>query len=80
MYKLKITATTDLTEEFKLLGTFDNADDWRAANAIGLTVTINTIFSLKASNLIRYAHFPPPGFKTTDSSTSIALVASFKRQ
>ena len=79
-YKLKISATSDLTDEIRFLGTFDNGDDWRFAHGISLTVAINTVFSLKASNLLRYANFPPPGFEKTDSTTAIALVASFKRQ
>jgi putative salt-induced outer membrane protein len=79
-YKLKVSETSELTDEIRFLGTFDNSDDWRFAHAIGLTVTINTIFSLKASSLLRYANFPPPGFKKTDTTTAVALVASFKRQ
>jgi putative salt-induced outer membrane protein YdiY len=79
-YKLKVSDTSELTDEIRFLGTFDNGDDWRFAHAIGLTVTINTVFSLKASNLLRYANFPPPGFQKTDTTTAVALVASFKRQ
>lgn len=79
-YKLKVSATSDLTDEIRFLGTFDHGDDWRLAHAIGLTVAITNVFSLKASSLLRYANFPPPGFKKTDTTTAIALVASFKRQ
>ena len=79
-YKLKVSATSELTDEIRFLGTFDNSDDWRFAHAIGLTVAINTVFSLKASSTLRYANFPPPGFEKTDTTTAIALVASFKRQ
>jgi putative salt-induced outer membrane protein YdiY len=43
-------------------------------------VAINTTFSLKASSALRFANFPPPGFEKTDTTTAIALVASFKRQ
>jgi putative salt-induced outer membrane protein YdiY len=79
-YKLKVSATSELTDEIRFLGTFDNGDDWRFAHGISLTVAINTVFALKASNLLRYANFPPPGFEKTDTTTAIALVASFKRQ
>lgn len=79
-YKLKVSANSELTDEIRFLGTFDNSDDWRFAHAIGLTVAINTVFSLKASSTLRYANFPPPGFEKTDTTTAIALVASFKRQ
>jgi hypothetical protein len=30
--------------------------------------------------VIRFANLPPPGFRQTDTSTAVALVASFKRQ
>jgi putative salt-induced outer membrane protein YdiY len=79
-YKLKLSETSELADEIRFLGTFDNSDDWRFAHAIGLTVAINTVFSLKASSTLRYANFPPPGFEKTDTTTAIALVASFKRQ
>jgi putative salt-induced outer membrane protein len=79
-YKLKVSATAELTDEIRFLGTFDNGDDWRFAHVIGLTVAINTTFSLKASSALRFANFPPPGFEKTDTTTAIALVASFKRQ
>jgi putative salt-induced outer membrane protein len=78
-YKLKLSETSDLTDDFRLLGTFDRAEDWRVAHAIALTAKINTVLSLKVSNLVRFANFPPAGFKKTDTTTSIALVAGFKK-
>jgi putative salt-induced outer membrane protein YdiY len=78
-YKLKLSDTSDLTDDFRLLGTFDRADDWRMAHTIALTAKINTVLSLKVSSLVRFANFPPPGFKKTDTTTAIALVAGFKK-
>lgn len=80
VYKLKLSDTAALSDEARLLGAFNNSSDWRLAHTIALTAKLTTVLSLKVSNVIRYAHFPPPGFKTTDSTTSVALVASFKRQ
>jgi len=80
LYKLKLSANSDLSNEARLLTSFDNSDDWRAVNAFALTAKINSLFSLKFANVVRYSHFPPAGFKTTDTTTSIALVASFKKQ
>ena len=79
-YTLKISDTADLTDDFAFVGTFDRAEDWRIAHTIAVTAKLTEIFSLKASNNIRYANFPPPGFKTTDSVTSVALVLTLKRQ
>jgi putative salt-induced outer membrane protein len=79
-YKWTISPTATLENDSRLIGTFDNADDWRFVNLVSLTTRLTQILSLKVSNAVRYAHFPPPGFKTTDTATSIALVAKFTRQ
>ncbi len=79
-YKLKLSETAELTDDLRLLGTFDNADDWRLTHTIAVTARLTSLLSLKVSNLLRYAHFPPAGFKKTDTTTAVALVASFKRQ
>jgi putative salt-induced outer membrane protein YdiY len=42
-----------------------------------VTTKLASGLSLKVSNAIRYANFPPPGFKKTDSVTSVAIVAKF---
>jgi putative salt-induced outer membrane protein YdiY len=47
---------------------------------VSVTAKITEIFALKFSNIVRYSNLPPIGFKTTDTTTSIALVASFKKQ
>lgn len=77
-YKLKLSENAEITDELRLLGTFYMADDWRASNVFAVTAKLTTMFSLKFSNTVRYMNFPPPGFKTTDTTTAIALVASFK--
>ena len=79
-YKLKLSETADLTDDFRFLGTFHTAEDWRVAHIIALTAKINTLLSLKVSSLVRFANLPPPGFKKTDTTTSIDLVAGFKKQ
>jgi putative salt-induced outer membrane protein YdiY len=42
-----------------------------------VTVKIASMFSLKVSNVIRYVNAPVVDFKTTDTLTSVALVAKF---
>jgi putative salt-induced outer membrane protein YdiY len=79
-YLLKISDTADLTDDFGFVGTFDNGDDWRIAHTISLTARLTGIFSLKVSSGVRYANFPAPGFKKTDTITSVALVAKYARQ
>ncbi len=78
-YRWTISPTATLEDDARLTGTFDNAEDWRFLHVISLTSRLTQVLSLKVSNTIRYANFPPPGFKTTDSTTSIALVAKFSK-
>ena len=80
LFKAKLSETTDLTDELRFLQTFDDATDWRLGHIVSLTVKMSEIFSLKVSNQVRFANLPPPGFKKTDTTTAIALVAGFKKQ
>ena len=79
-YKFKLSETAELSDDLRLLGTFDQGDDWRLTHSIAVTARLTSLLSLRVSNLLRYANFPPAGFKKTDTTTAIALVASFKRQ
>lgn len=76
-YKLKISATTDLTEDVRYEQSLNDGDQWRLDNAVAVTAQINSIFSLKLSNVIRYANEPVDGFESTDTITSAALVVKF---
>lgn len=77
-YKLKLSENAELTDELRLLGTFDNSDDWRVSNSLAVTAKLTTMFSLKFSNTVRRMNFPPPGYTDTDTVTSVAFVAAFK--
>jgi putative salt-induced outer membrane protein len=77
-YKLKFSQTAELNDELRLLGTFDNTDDWRVSNTISVTAKLTTLFSMKFSSTVRHLNFPPPGYTGTDTVTSVAFVAAFK--
>lgn len=79
-YTLKLSDTAELSDDLRVIGTFARSDDWRVDHIFAVTAKLTTIFSLKASTGVRYANFPPPGKKKTDTTTAIALVASFKSQ
>jgi putative salt-induced outer membrane protein len=79
-YRWKISPTATFEEDLRFTGTFARAADWRLGNIVSVTTQLTDLFSLKVSNTVRYSHLPPPGFKTTDTTTSIALVAKFTRQ
>ena len=76
-YKWKISDTAEFTEDVRMTGIFADASDWRILQMAAVTARLTTLFSLKVSNTIRYAHAPVPGFKNTDTNTSVALVAKF---
>jgi putative salt-induced outer membrane protein YdiY len=76
-YKLKLSETSDITDD--LLMSFDLSDSgtWRLQQAVALTARVAVPLSLKISNLIRYVDEPVPGFERTDRMTSAALVLTF---
>src|SRR6185437_12119952 len=77
IYTLTFSETSQLSEDGHFVFSLSNGDDWRYANILSLTAKLATVFSLKASNTIRYVNMPVVGFKTTDVMTAIALVAKF---
>lgn len=77
LYTLKISETSDLTEDGHFLFSLSDGPDWRYNNAVALTARMTTLLSLKLSNTIRYVHMPVLGFERTDTLTAIALVAKF---
>jgi putative salt-induced outer membrane protein len=77
LYKIKLSSTTDLSEEFAYVESFKDSSDWRIANTFSISVAINKVFSLKASHNLAYLNEPVPGFGKTDTITTVALVAKF---
>ena len=77
LYKLKLTKTSDLSEELLYTRDLKDSQDWRVANTFSVTAAISTVLSLKASHVLNYLHEPVPGFGRTDTVTSLALVAKF---
>jgi putative salt-induced outer membrane protein YdiY len=76
-YKATMSPTAELTEDFHVTGIARDSGNWRLEQTIAVTTRLAAGFSLKVSNGIRHANLPPPGFKKTDSVTSVALVAKF---
>jgi putative salt-induced outer membrane protein len=77
LYILKISQTSELSEDGHFIVALSDGSDWRYVNALALTAKVTTIFSLKVSNTIRYLNLPVPGFKSADALTAVALVAKF---
>lgn len=76
-YLLRVSPTTDLIEDLRYEQALSDGANWRLDNTVAVVARINSIFSLKVSNVVRYANDPVPGFETTDTITSVALVAKF---
>jgi putative salt-induced outer membrane protein YdiY len=77
LYTLKVSETSELTEDGHFVFALSDGSDWRYTNAVSLTAKVSTIFSLKIANTIRYLNLPVVGFKNTDAVTAVALVAKF---
>jgi len=76
-YKVKISETSDFTEELRYTQSLSTGADYRCTNLAALTAKLNGLLSLKVSNLIRFVNAPVPGFEKTDLITSTALVVTF---
>ena len=77
VYTLKISEASELSEDGHFVVSLSQGRDWRYANAIALTAKVSALFSLKASNTIRYLNLPVMGLKNADAVTAVALVAKF---
>ena len=77
LYTVKISDTSELTEDGHFVFALSNGRDWRYTNAVALTAKVSAVFSLKVSNTIRYLNLPVVGFRATDAVTAVALVAKF---
>ncbi|HOG28086.1 MAG TPA: DUF481 domain-containing protein [Vicinamibacterales bacterium] len=76
-YRWKISETAEFTDDVQLLGLFSERGGWRLKQSASVTARLTELLSLKVANTIRYVSQPVPGFKSTDTMTSIALVAKF---
>ncbi len=77
LYSVKLSKTSEFSNEFGIAESLADSSNWRVANQASLSAAINTVFSLKLSNVVRYVNEPVVGFETTDTITSVALVAKF---
>lgn len=76
-YLVRLSSTSEVTEDVRYEQSLDHDEDWRLDNTLALVTKINSVFSLKVSHVVRYAHAPVDGFQSTDTITSVALVAKF---
>lgn len=76
-YKLKLSATSDLTDDLRYTKSLQTGIGYRVDHVAAVAAKLTTMFSLKLSNTVRFVSAPVPGFKKTDTITAMALVAKF---
>lgn len=72
-----MSANADITDDARFNFSLSSRDDWRFNNLLAVNAKLVSILSLKASNVVRYVNAPVTGFDSTDTITSIAVVAKF---
>ena len=72
-----MSANADITDNARFTSSLSDGDDWRFNNILAVNAKLVSILSLKASNVVRYVNAPVIGFDSTDTITSIAIVAKF---
>jgi len=78
-YRWAISPTSELVEEFRASLPFAYTARWKIDQSIALTAAINNLFSLKVSNTVRFVNEPVPGFESTDTISTVALVMKLRR-
>ena len=76
-YKFALSDNATFENELHAVTSFSNGRDQRLTNAATLSATLTTVISLKVKHLTRWVRSPVPGFRKTDTTTAVALVAKF---
>jgi putative salt-induced outer membrane protein YdiY len=79
-YVWQIATGSELREEVAFVSDLGEAENWRAANAAAISVTINRLLSLKVSNDVEYRNLPVTGFERTDVRTAAAVVLTLRKR
>ena len=76
-YKWTFSKTADFTNDVSFLEDLQASSNWIFSEKAAISAAMTSLLSLKASWTLIYDHVPVPGFKRTDTVTSLALVAKF---
>ena len=77
IYTLRLSDTSNVTNDFRYTQSLDEGEDQWITNIAAVTAKLNALLSLKVSNTVRWANRPVVGRKGTDTTTAVALVATF---
>lgn len=76
-YAWKVSDTATLSERLALYPNLDDHDDWRLESDLAIEAAITTASALKVAYSVRRDNKPVPGYRETDSATSVTLVFRF---
>lgn len=76
-YKWTFSKTAFFSNDFGFLLDLADTNNWFINDTAAVTAALTSVFAIKASWTILYRHEPVPGFKTTDTTTAVSLVAKF---
>lgn len=76
-YTRTISDTSNFTQDAEYLHNFEDASDFRINTESALTAALSAHFSLKVSYRWQHVGEPPLGFARNDTTTSMALIASY---
>ena len=77
LYRWQLSRTSVFTQQALVTADLGNAANWRLQNSANVTVTVTRLLSFKLGHELRRTNQPVPGFRTTDTVLSAALVARF---
>lgn len=76
-YTWRFSPTTALSNQATLTADVTALDNWRLQNGLNLTLGMTRLLSVRLAHELKRVNRPVPGFRTTDTLLSAALVAKF---
>lgn len=76
-YQWKLNETAAFTEKLRLYPDLDQTSNWRLTSESALKASLTGRLALKVGYEVRYSNTPIPGFRKTDTASTVSLVASF---
>jgi putative salt-induced outer membrane protein len=75
-YQWKLSSTASFTEKLRFYPDFDQSSNWRVTSETALKASLTGHLALQLGYDYRYSNTPVPGYHTTDTATTVSLVAS----
>ncbi len=76
-YGYALSDSSSIENETAAEFSLQDGADQRVTNVASLSARLNSTFSLKVKHTLRWVKTPAPGFRRTDTTTAVALVAKF---